>query len=50
MQEITSHLEPYTRLFQTCRTWQRAEKKYMDGDFDPLDAPAIDIETEAYRK
>lgn len=45
--EINLHLEPYTRLFKTTRQWQRAERKYMDGDFD-LDAEKIDVETEGY--
>lgn len=49
MEEIKNHLDPYTRLFETTRQWQRAEKKYMKGDFD-LDAPEIDKETQGYFK
>lgn len=47
MVEIRSHIEPFTQLFTTVLQWQKAEKKYMDGDFQ-LDPVAIDNETSNY--
>ncbi len=47
--KLQTHLEPYTKLYQIAYKWQRAEKKYMDGDFN-LDGEEIDTETEEYFK
>lgn len=49
MADINTHLEPYTKLYQIAYKWQRAEKKYMDGNFN-LDGDKIDAETEEYFK
>lgn len=47
MAEIMDHLEPYHMLYTVTLKWQRAEKKYLDGDFN-LDPDKIDDETQAY--
>jgi len=42
-------LDPYTRLYTITYKWQKAEKKYMDGDFK-LEVELIDAETDEYYK
>lgn len=46
--EITSGIEPFKRLFAVVVAWQKAERKWMDGNFAALDAEQIEGELDDY--
>ena len=41
---IQHGIDPYMKLFSTVLKWQRAEKKWMDGDFHELESEIIEAE------
>ena len=43
---ITRAVEPYMKLFSTVVKWQRAEKKWMDGAFQELNAETTEAEVQ----
>ncbi|CAB3982986.1 dynein heavy chain 12, axonemal-like, partial [Paramuricea clavata] len=45
---IQQSIDPFMKLFSTVLKWQRAEKKWMDGDFMELEPELIEAETEEY--
>lgn len=46
--EITTGIEPFKRLFAVVVAWQKAERKWMDGNFGALDAEQIEGELDEY--
>lgn len=48
--EITTSLDPFLRLFNVVLKWQRAEKKWMDGMFLELNSEAIEGEVDEYTR
>nr|KAG5708500.1 hypothetical protein BaRGS_026227 [Batillaria attramentaria] len=50
VEEITSSLDPFLRLFNVVLKWQRAEKKWMDGMFLELNSEAIEAEVDEYTR
>ncbi|XP_041350374.1 dynein heavy chain 12, axonemal-like isoform X3 [Gigantopelta aegis] len=46
--DITSSLDPFQRLFNVVLKWQKAEKRWMDGAFMELDSEAIEAEVDEY--
>ncbi|PVD24358.1 hypothetical protein C0Q70_14839 [Pomacea canaliculata] len=50
VEEITSSLDPFMRLFNVVLKWQRAEKKWMDGMFLELNSEAIEAEVDEYTR
>ncbi|XP_064633435.1 dynein axonemal heavy chain 12-like isoform X2 [Lineus longissimus] len=48
VEQITSAVEPFQRLFLVVVKWQKAEKKWMDGAFLGLDSQAIEAEVDEY--
>ena len=44
MDVIQDSIDPYMKLFSTVLKWQRAEKKWMDGDFLDLQSEIIEAE------
>ncbi|KAL5014779.1 hypothetical protein ScPMuIL_009049 [Solemya velum] len=50
VEEITSSVDPFMRLFTVVLKWQKAEKKYMDGAFLELDAENVDAEVDEYTR
>jgi len=48
-QSFQANFDPFSKLFTIVYKWQKAEKKYMDGDFR-LEAEKIDFETDEYFK
>ncbi|XP_046853911.1 dynein axonemal heavy chain 7-like isoform X3 [Xenia sp. Carnegie-2017] len=48
LEVIQQSIDPYLKLFTTVLKWQRAEKKWMDGDFMELEPELIEAEAEEY--
>uniref|UniRef100_A0A2C9M9T7 Uncharacterized protein n=1 Tax=Biomphalaria glabrata TaxID=6526 RepID=A0A2C9M9T7_BIOGL len=48
VEDISSSLEPFLRLFNVVLKWQKAEKRVMDGAFLEQNAEAIDGEVDEY--
>ena len=46
IQEINTFIEPYLRLFSSVLIWRRSLKRWMDGDFDVLNADDIENQTD----
>ncbi|XP_071816044.1 dynein axonemal heavy chain 12-like isoform X3 [Apostichopus japonicus] len=46
--EITTAIEPYQKLFGLVVKWQRAERRWMDGSFVELDSESIEGEADEY--
>ncbi|XP_071083415.1 dynein axonemal heavy chain 12-like isoform X1 [Haliotis cracherodii] len=46
--EISSSLDPFQRLFNVVLKWQRAEKRWMDGAFLELNSEAVEGEVDEY--
>ncbi|XP_064606960.1 dynein axonemal heavy chain 12-like isoform X2 [Liolophura sinensis] len=46
--EISSSVDPFYRLFNVVLKWQRAEKKWLDGAFKELNAENIEVEVDEY--
>lgn len=44
--EINTFIEPYLRLFSSVLIWRRSLKRWMDGDFDVLNADDIENQTD----
>lgn len=44
LDEIHTILDPYQKLFTTILKWQKAEKKFMDGAFQDLNAETTQAE------
>ena len=44
VETITRSVEPYMKLFSMVVKWQRAEKKWMDGAFQELNAELTEAE------
>ena len=45
---IKTAVDPYSRLFNTVRRWQIAEKKWMDGSFVDLNSEKVETEVDEY--
>ena len=41
-------MEPYAKLFNLILKWQKAEKKWMDGEFLKLESEAITSEADEF--
>ncbi|KAK6177269.1 hypothetical protein SNE40_015399 [Patella caerulea] len=48
IEEISTSLDPFNRLFNVVLKWQKAEKKWMDGAFLDLNSEAIEGEVDEY--
>ncbi|XP_059163826.1 dynein axonemal heavy chain 12-like isoform X1 [Physella acuta] len=48
IEDISSSLDPFLRLFTVISKWQRAEKKTMDGAFLEQNAEAIESEVDEF--
>merc|ERR1711894_543702 len=48
--EISTAVDPFLRLFNIVTKWQKAEKKWMDGAFLDLDAETVEAEVDEYNR
>ncbi|CAH8298254.1 unnamed protein product [Schistosoma turkestanicum] len=48
LEEIRNLAEPFLRLFTTAVKYSRSERRWLYGEFDKLNAEAIDAEVEEY--
>jgi len=48
VEQIQTNMEPYAKLFNLILKWQKAEKKWMDGEFLKLESEAITSEADEF--
>nr|XP_026690532.1 dynein heavy chain 12, axonemal isoform X1 [Ciona intestinalis] len=48
VESMHTALEPHQKLFATILKWQRAEKRWMDGEFLKLESEAIEAEVDEF--
>ncbi|CAK8689424.1 unnamed protein product [Clavelina lepadiformis] len=48
VEQIQTSLEPFQKLYGTVLKWQKAEKRWMDGEFMKLESEAIEAEVDEF--
>jgi dynein heavy chain len=48
VEAVSTTLEPYQKLYGSISKWQKAEKRWMDGEFMKLESEAIEAEVDEF--